>query len=119
MFWGFVSFLNVLMLLAVVAIILYRGLYREYPFFFSYLLVVLGGGVLRRVFLDPLSIRYFYIYWATEAVYVIFGFLVLYEVLLIRLFPRFNITVIYRWLFPLVGVVVVLLTAVMFMGAPS
>ena len=102
-------------------VLVYRKLYREFPFFFTYIVTVISVEVTRFLvhLFQTTRVPYFYTYWITEAVEVLLAFLVLYEVFLIRLFPGFNITRIYRWLFPTVGLIVLALTAWMFFGAPA
>ncbi|HEY6251063.1 MAG TPA: hypothetical protein VI685_13965 [Candidatus Angelobacter sp.] len=108
------------LVLMVVAVMVYRRLYREFPFFLTYLLTVVIAGIMRVVFFHYRMVNsYFYTYWITEAAEVLLAFLVLYEVFLVRLFPGFNITSVYRWLFPVIGVTVLALTAWMFFSAPS
>lgn len=120
MFYSLLSYLSPPLLLAVVGVMLYRRLYREFPFFFTYLVIVFSADVIRFIlFQRRMVFPYFYVYWITEAIEVLLGFLVLYEVFLIRLFPGFNITVIYRRLFPALAVFVIALTAWKFFSAPS
>ncbi len=119
MIYSVVSFAGLPLIAAVMAVMIWRRLYREYPFFFTYLFVVIAAEIVRHAVLDPRSLQYFYFYWITEGLGVFVAFLVLYEVFLIRLFPGFNITPIYRYLFPIAGLIVVALTAAMFVSAPS
>src|SRR5579871_5117295 len=120
MVYSFLSYLIPALLLVVAGMMAYRGLHKEFPYFFSYLVAVIVFEIIRfSLFHLKLVLPYFYSYWITEAVEVVLGFLVLYEVFLIRLFPRFNVTVIYRRLFPAVGIIVVALTAWVFISAPS
>lgn len=120
MIYSVLSYLGPLLLLVVAGVMVYRRLYREFPFFFTYILTVVSADVIRFIVVrvSP-ALPYFYTYWIIEAVEVMLGFLVLYEVFLIRMFPGFRITAIYRWLFPLVGFAVAGMTAWMFLGAPS
>lgn len=119
MFYSVLSFLGIPLVLAVLAVMTYRKLYREFPFFFGYLCVVLIAEVLRRVLIRRAGLGFFYGYWISEAIIVLLAFLVLYEVFLIRLFPGFNITPIYRYLFPIAGSIVAVLTVVLFLNSPS
>src|SRR5215831_4752361 len=120
MIYSLVSYLVSPLLMVVAGVMVYRRLYREFPFFFTYLLAVIFADLLRLIVLhvNP-GLLYFYVYWITEAVEVLLAFLVLYEVFLIRLFPGFNITPIYRYLFPTAGLIVVVLTVLLFVNAPS
>lgn len=109
-------------LLVLLALIIWRKIYREFPFFFAYVLTAFGAGVLRFFALRHFRqtwLPYFYTYWVTEAILVLLGFLVLYEVFLIHLFPEFNTTRIYRWLFPAMGVIALGLTIWLWLSAPS
>lgn len=119
MFYSVLSFLGIPLVLAVLAVMTYRKLYREFPFFFGYLCVVLIAEVLRRVLIRRAGLSFFYGYWISEAIIVLLAFLVLYEVFLIRLFPGFNITPIYRYLFPIAGLIVAVLTVLLFLNSPS
>lgn len=108
-----------LLVLAVAFVMVCRKLQREFPLFFIYLLTVSAADVARlMLFHYRLKLPYFYTYWITEAVGVLLAFLVLYEVFLIRLFPAFNTTKVYRWLFPTAGIIVVGLTMWLFFSAP-
>jgi hypothetical protein len=119
MFYTVVSFLGIPLVTLVAAVMLYRRLVREFPFFFAYLCVVLAAEGIRHAFLHRAWIQYFYIYWLSEAAVVVMSFLVLYEVFLLSLFPGFNITPIYRYLFPIFGIAVTVLTFLMVVSAPS
>jgi hypothetical protein len=120
MIYSLLSYVIPVLLLTVAGIMMHRRLYREFPFFFTYLTTVVVAELIRfTLFHLKIVLLYFYIYWATEALEVMLGFLVLYEVFLIRLFPGFNITIIYRRLFPAMAIVVVGLTAWEFFHAPS
>ena len=119
MIYSIVSLLGIPLVLAVIGVMTYRKLYRSFFFFFAYLLAVTATEAARHIFLHRPPMQYFYVYWITEAVEVLLAFLVLYEVFLIRLFPGFNITPIYRYLFPIAGLIVVVLTVLLFVSAPS
>ena len=121
-FWSnFLFWAEFVLLIAVVALMVWRRLYREFLFLFSYFLTDVGAAIVRHAMLhhvSVLSIQYFYAYWLTEAVTVLVAFAVLYEVFLIRLFPSFHTTPIYRYLFPAVIVSGVLLAIFVFFRAP-
>src|SRR5215468_2249533 len=114
------SYISTPLVLTVAAVMFSRKLHKEFQFFFLYLVVVVLADLLRFiVFQRGVPLQYFYVYWITEAIEVLLAFLVLYEVFLIRLFPGFNITPIYRYLFPIAGLIVAALTALLFVSAPS
>jgi hypothetical protein len=110
------------LLIAVAALMVVRRLYREFPLLFAYFVVEVIAGIVARSFLlhfSAFSIQYFYAYWLTEALRVLAAFAVLYEVFLIRLFPSFHTTPVYRYLFPAVIILGVVLAVIMFLSAPQ
>jgi hypothetical protein len=114
------DFASTPLVLGVIVVMCLRKLYREFPFFFAYLIVVVVADTFRFItFKHGVPMIYFYTYWSTEAVEALLCFLVLYEVFLLRLFPGFNITPILRYLFPISIAVVSGLTLLMFVTAPS
>ncbi len=63
------------------ASMLRRGLHREFPWFFSYTLFrVLSSGFLFAATHQSYEV-YFYVFWSVEAISVMLGFAVIYEVL--------------------------------------
>src|SRR5262249_54745599 len=66
-------------LLGLGTIFLRRKLYREFPFFFSYILYSLAATVLREIVIQRV-LAYFWLYWITEALYGVLALLVLREV---------------------------------------
>ena len=77
------------LLLAVIAAMARHKHYREFPFMFAYMLVVCAGTIIRHIVMNQASvIKYFYVYWITEAVMVAISFAVLYEVYLVRLWTQ-------------------------------
>ena len=120
-FWTLVVWSGYALLMAVAAIMLWRRLYKEFPFLFAYFVVVIVATIIRRTllfYISRLSVQYFYAYWLTEAVTVVAAFAVLYEVFLIRLFPSFQNTPVYRYLFPSVILLGILLAVFVFIRAP-
>lgn len=70
---------STLLLAVTTALLVARGLHREFPWFFRYLLVVLGRGpVLFLIRADPAA--YFYGYWLAEALTAGVSFFVIREV---------------------------------------
>lgn len=114
MWWaGFV------LLVAIIAAMARNKLYRDFSFMFAYTLVVCASEIIRHIFISRGPIEYFYIYWIGEALTVAISFAVLYEVYLVRLFPTFYNTPIYRYLFPIAGLVIAGLTVLVFVSLPS
>jgi len=107
--WTTVFWFTLANLLLLVALFLWRRIYRELPFFFSYILYDLVIGAARYAArINPKV--YFYVFWFTEFA----GFFVivpaLYEVSLKRLFPRFSRFRFYRILFPIIAIIVPILS---------
>jgi hypothetical protein len=64
-----------------VALLLLRGAARKFRFFFSYTVFALAAELTKFILrIGGHKFGYFYAYWATEAAYVVLGFLALYEV---------------------------------------
>src|SRR5215831_7678017 len=107
------------LLVAVVAVMLWRHLQREFPFLFVYFIAVILGVVVRRSFIVAFSehsVPYFYAYWLSEIVALLAAFAVLYEVFLVRLFPSFHSTPFYRYLFPALILLGAILAGVIFLS---
>lgn len=112
---------GVAFLVAVAALMVWRRLYREFPFLFTYFISEITASIIRGSFLlyvSVLSTEYFYAYWLTEAATVLAAFAVLYEIFLIRMFPSFHTTPIARYLLPSLVLLAVVLAGVMFFVAP-
>src|SRR6185312_6943380 len=57
-----------------------RRLHKDFPIFFSYTVLVLSTGI-ALLFLKPNTDPFALIYWCSEAVAVLLGLLVIFEVL--------------------------------------
>lgn len=67
-------------LLACTIVLVYRrGLHREYPWFFRYLLVVCGRAPILFLLREDRE-NYFYAYWSAETVTVVLSFFVIFEI---------------------------------------
>lgn len=98
--------------LALLAIILvYRRWYREFPFFFCYILGAEFVGVCRLVFMRAPVNVYAHVYWISDTVLASFAFLATYELFFKQLFPGFYKTVFYRLLFPAAAILITVLVA--------
>jgi hypothetical protein len=71
-----------------------RKLHREFPFFFSYTVAAILSLV-RIAFFYWSPKAYFYGLWVSQAILITLGFLVIYEVLVIRIFRHYKRI---RWL---------------------
>lgn len=88
------------LLALLIGIFLWRKLYREYPLFFSYLIVTEAAGIARFLAIPRGAITYFYVYWISDLVITVFNFLTIYELFIKRIFPKFYRVGLYRYLFP-------------------
>jgi hypothetical protein len=87
-----------------------RRFWRPLPFFFLYLVFAVVGG-LTRYFASRIGGRtYFYTYWISDLLASLFFLLPVYEVFLRRIFPRFYKTPAYRNTFPVLAVLILILT---------
>ena len=86
-----------------------KRVFRTFPWFFAYTLFSVIAGVSRLVFRYHAS-SYYYVYYGTDAAYVLFGIAVMYEVFrhVLRNFQRIRW---FRPVFPLTIVLTVVLTA--------
>ena len=122
-FWPDLIFWAVFVLLiAAAALMIWRRLYREFPFLFAYFLIEIAAGIARYIVIFRFtthSMPYFYAYWLSEALIVIASFAVLYEVFLIRMFPSFQTTPFLRYLLPLVILIGAVVGVIIFLTAPA
>lgn len=59
-------------------ILVRRGLYREFPFFFAYIMAVIGVSGLRLWVIHDYSV-YYRVFWASEVLYAVLALLALHE----------------------------------------
>lgn len=111
MFWRIVYWFALPVLGLLTVLLLYRGVHRQFPYFFCYLAMAELVGVIRLWFYNPTAWTYYYIYWTTDVLIAVFAFLATYEVFIKRLFPRFHTISLYRYLFPVAGLAITLIAA--------
>jgi len=94
-------------------LLLYRRWYREFPFFFCYVVGAELVGVARLLSARVLPGMYYRVYWISDTALAAFAFLATYELFFKRLFPGFYKTRLYRLLFPaaIIATILVALTA--------
>jgi len=93
--------------LAVLAcILLYRKFHREFPLFFSYVVLTEMVGLTRYAASKGSPSVYSKVYWISNLVVVLFAFLASYELFVRRLFPRFYEIRFFRILFTLAAILV-------------
>lgn len=101
---------QLLAVLLLVTIFVWRRLFRELPLFFAYLVSALSITVLRYGALRLGHRPYFYTYWISDLAESLVVLLAIYEVFLRRLFRAFQKIHFYRNLFAAAAAVVFLLT---------
>lgn len=87
-------------------VLLYRKTHREFPFFFSYVIVTELSSVVRLAASGAPPIKYSYVYWISDIIIVFFAFLATYELFVKRLFPAFYKIRFFRYLFPAAALVI-------------
>jgi hypothetical protein len=117
--WQIVIWMSLPLLLLITGIFYWRGLHREFPLFFRFLLVMDVSALLRFVAQFWFPRTYFYVYWITDLVITIANFLAVYELFGRRLFPRFQKVRLYRFLFPVAAVVTLFLAFLTALEAPD
>jgi hypothetical protein len=100
-------------------LLLYRRWFREFPFFFWYIVGAEFVGVARLLSARVLPGMYYRVYWISDTALAAFAFLATYELFFKRLFPGFYKTRLYRLLFPAAMVVTILVTFTALIGGHS
>jgi hypothetical protein len=114
----FIDWMGLPALLLLAGIFVYRRWYREFPFFFLYVVGAESVGISRVVFMG--TPVYSHIYWISDTALTVFAFLATYELFFKRLFPGFYRTRLYRYLFPAAAILITVLGAlVAMMGGVS
>lgn len=98
-------------LLLLAGILIYRKWYREFPFFFVYVVGAESIGLVRLLFRRAPVQLYSDVYWVSDTALAGLAFLATYELFFKRLFPGFYKTRIYRYIFPAIAVVIVMAAA--------
>ena len=109
-----------LLQMGIAAFMLRRGLLKQFKFFFAYILTqIVGFAILFPAFVWRSYAAVFYLYWASNAISVTCGFLVIHEVF-VDMFKFFHTlrdlgSVLFRW----AGLVMLLVAAVVSVSANS
>ncbi len=106
--WRIIDWGSIPIVVLVAGILVWRKLYREFPFFFTYLLATECATLARLVaqFRGPWTS--FYVYWISNLALDVFNLLAVYELFALRLFPRFHRLRPYRYIFT-AGAAIILL----------
>jgi hypothetical protein len=105
---------------AIAAVMLRRGLQRQFKCFFAYIVAqILTFSLIFPSYLSHNYPLYFYLYWTTTAIGVVLGFLVIHEVFLDVFKPFHTLrdlgTVLFKW----AGLVMLLVAGVVSISANS
>jgi hypothetical protein len=115
-FWQSVYWLPSPVLAVLAVVLVRRGLLRELPFFFSYVVVAWARDLACLVATHISGLAYAYTYWISHLVSTGFMLLATYELFIKRLFPRFHKITFYRYLFSLAAATVVIMGTFAAMG---
>ncbi len=110
--------LGPVMQVALAALIARRGMRKEFPLFFSYTLFQVASFVLKFVAYHYSQLEYFYIYWATSALSIVFGCAVIYEIFQQVFRPYDALRHMGRVLFRWAMLVLVLIAVIMAISSP-
>jgi hypothetical protein len=104
--WVAVNWASLPILAVIVGVFVWRKLHRDFPLFFLFLIVTELVGLLRLVARYGSSHSYFYVYWISDFVFDFAGILAIYELFLLRIFPSFHKTRVYRYLFGVTAAII-------------
>ncbi len=117
--WEILEWLSLPVLAVVAGILVWRRLYREFQLFFWYLVITEIATGVRFIAQFGTFQTYYYVYWTSDLAITIFSFLAVYELFMLRLFPRFHKVRFYRYLFPAVASGIIFLGWVAALEAPD
>ncbi len=118
--WDFFAWLSLPLLVLLATAMVWRKLYRVFPFFFTYVSITCLIGVIRFVAYHDFSGKtYFYVYWWSDLVLLVASFSALYEIFLQRIFPGSSKLRFYRYLFPVASIVILALAFLTALQAPD
>lgn len=103
-----VGWFSLPVLAVLVGILIWRRVPREFLYFFNYLVINEGVGLVRLWFYYARYRSYNFVYGISDLLIALFAFLASYELFIKRLFPRFYAVRFYRYLFPAAAVIITL-----------
>src|ERR1041385_7527318 len=113
--YGFIDWLALPSLALLAIILIYRNQQKQFPFFSLYVIATELVGITRLAASGASALVYSYVYWISDIIVVLFSLLAVYELFVKRLFPNFYKVRVFRYLFPIIAIlinVVVVLIAV-------
>ena len=113
--YGFIDWLALPSLALLAIVLIYRNQHKQFPFFSLYVIATELVGLTRLAASGAPALVYSYVYWISDIIVVLFSLLAVYELFVQRLFPGFYKVRFFRYLFPIIAIlinVVVVLIAV-------
>jgi hypothetical protein len=105
--WDVVAWISLPLLAMLAGVMIWKKLEREFPFFFAYTTLTALIGLIRFIAYKGYSANvYFYVFWISDSVILLVTFLAIYETFLKRIFPGFARVRFYRYLFPVVAIII-------------
>jgi hypothetical protein len=118
--WDIIAWASLPLLVLLAGVIVWKRLAREFPFFTLYVALTALIGVIRFVAYKGYSAKvYFIVFWSSDFIVLLITFLAIYEIFLRRLFSGFASVRLYRYLFPIVAVIISLAAFLMALHAPD
>src|SRR4029077_304201 len=117
--WEIVNWSSLPILAVLTVVLLRRGLHREFPWFFWFIVVTNIATALRFFVQFASRETYFYSYWITELLTTVFNFLAVYELFVHRLFPNSMKVRFYRYLFPAIAAIIIFMAWLTALVSPN
>lgn len=118
--WDVVAWISLPLLAMLAGVMIWKKLEREFPFFFSYTTLTALLGVVRFIAYKKYSPHvYFLVFWISDFVILVATFLAIYEIFIRRIFPGFAKVRFYRYLFPVVAVIIGAVALMIALHAPD
>jgi hypothetical protein len=108
-FWQVLYWFSTPLLAALATVLIWRRLYREFPFFFSYVSIALVDDVARLIAYRQSFKVYATTFWISQLINSVVAILPIYELFIKRIFPQFQKIGFYRVLFSLAALVIIVL----------
>jgi hypothetical protein len=105
-FYVFIDWLALPSLALLACVLIYRNQQRQFPFFFLYVIATELVGLTRLAASRAPVLVYSYVYWISNIIVVLFSLLAAYELFVKRLFPGFYKVRFFRYLFPMIAILV-------------
>jgi hypothetical protein len=112
-FYVFIDWLALPSLALLAGVLIYRNQQRQFPFFSLYVIATELVGLTRLAASGAPARVYSYVYWISDIAVVLFALLAAYELFVKRLFPGFYRVRFFRYLFPMIAILVNIVVVLM------